>query len=182
MFTELVMPSNHLLLCCLLLLLPSIIPSGKIFSSELAVHIKWSKYWSFSFRISSSNEYSALISFTIDWFNLLVVQGTLNDLFQPHNSETSILWHSAFFTVQLSHQYMTTEKNIYIALTIQTFVGKVSVLFNILSRFVIAFLPRNKHLLISWMHSQSRVSLELKKIKSVTVSTFSCVFVMKRWD
>ena len=176
------MPSNHLLLCCLLLLLPSIIPSGKIFSSELAVRIKWSKYWSFSFRISSSNEYSALISFTIDWFNLLVVQGTLKDLFQPHNLETSILWHSAFFMVQLSHQYMTTEKKIYIALTIQTFVGKVSVLFNILSRFVIAFLPRNKHLLISWMHSQSRVSLELKKIKSVTVSAFSCLFVMKRWD
>ena len=109
MFNELVMPSNHLLLC-LLLLLPSIIPSGKIFSSESAVRIKWSKYWSFSLSISSSNEYSGLISFRIDWFDLFVVQWALKDLFQSHNQKTSILWHSVFFMVQLSHQYMTTEK------------------------------------------------------------------------
>ena len=134
------MPSNHLVLCHFLLLLPSIFPSIRVFSNESVLCIRWPKYQSFSFNISPSNEYLGLISFTIDWFDLLAVQGTLKSLLQHHSSKASILWHSAFFTVQLSHPYMTTGKTI--ALTLQTFVGKViSLLFSMLSRFIIAFLP-----------------------------------------
>ena len=171
---ELVMPSNHLILCCPLLFLPSIFPSIRVFSNESVLHMRWPKYWSFSFSISPSNEYSGLISFRMDWLDLLAVQGTLN--LEPHQSKISILQCSAFFIVQLSHPYMTTEKNK--ALTRQTFVDKVmSLLFNILSRFVIAFLPKSKHLLISWLQSPSSVILEPKKIKSVTVSiVFSSIF------
>ena len=140
-------PSNHLILCCPLLL-PSIFPSIRVFSSESILHIRWPKYWSFSFSISPSNEYSGLISFRMGWVDLLFVQGTLKSLLQHHSSKASIFQRSAFFTVQLSHPYMTTGKTI--ALTRQTFVGKVmSLLFNMLSRLVITFLPRNKHLLIS---------------------------------
>ena len=140
---ELVMPSNHLILCCPLILLPSIFPSIKIFSNESVLRIRWPKYWSFTFSISLSNEYSGLTSFRIDWFDLLVVQGTLKNLLQHHNSKVSILWCSAFFMVQRSHPYITTWKTI--ALTIQTFVGKViSLFFNTLSKFVIGFLPRSK--------------------------------------
>ena len=146
------MLSNHLILCHPLLLLPSIFPSIRVFSKESTLLIRWSKYWSSSFSISSSNEYSGLISFRIDWFDLLAVQGTLRSLFQHHNLKASILRHSAFITVQLSHLYMTIGKTI--ALTIWTFVCKVmSLLFNMLSRFVIAFLPRSKLLLISWFQS-----------------------------
>ena len=137
------MPSNHLILCHLLLFLPSIFPPIRVFSNESVLPITWLKYWSFSFSISPSDEYSGLISFRIDWLDLLAVQGTLKSLLQHHISKSSILWRSAFFTVQLSHPYMTTGKTI--ALTRQTFVGKVmSLLFNILSRLVIAFLPRSK--------------------------------------
>ena len=146
MSIELVMLSNHLILCHPLLLLPSVFPSIRVFSNELAFHIRWPKYWTVSFNINLSNEYSGLISFRIDWFDLLAVQGTLKSLLQLHSSKVSILWCSAFFMVQLSDLYMNTEK----ALTIWTFVGKVmSLLFNMLSRFVIAFLPRSTHLLIS---------------------------------
>ena len=148
------MLSNSLILCHLLLLLPSIFPSIRIFSSESALHIRWPKYWSFSFSIGPSNEYSGLISFKTDWFDFLAVQGTLKSLFQHHNSNASIFWHSVFFVVQLSHPYVTTGKNI--ALTIQTFVSKVtSLLFNMLSGFVIAFLPRSKCLLTSFQFSKS---------------------------
>ena len=147
MSIESVMPSNHLILCRPLLL-PSVSPSIRVFSNESVLHIRYPKYWSFSFSISSSNEYSGLISFTIDWFDLLGVQGTLKSLLQHHSSKASIFRHSAFFIVQLSNRYMTTGKTI--ALTRQTFVGKVmSLLFNTLSRLAIAFLPRSKHLLIS---------------------------------
>ena len=163
------MPSNHLILCHLLLLLPSIFI--RVFSNESALCIRWIKYWSLSFSISPSNKYSGLISFRIDWFDLFAVQRTLNSLLQHHSSKTSILQHSAFFKLQLSHPYMTTGKAI--AWTRQTFASKVmSLLFNILSRLVIAFLPRSKCLLISWLQSPSAVILELKKIKSVTVSIF----------
>ena len=142
MSINLVMPSNHLVLCCSLLLLPSIFPSIRIFSNESVLHIKWPKYWSFSFNISPSNEHPGLISLRMDWLDLLAVQGTLKSLLQHHSSKASILQHSAFFMVQLSHPYMTTGKTI--ALTIWTFVGKVmSLLFNMLSRLVIAFLPRS---------------------------------------
>ena len=142
-----VMPSNHLILCHPLLL-PSIFPSIRVFSNESVLHIKWPNYWSFSFSISPSNEYSGLISFRIDWFNILPVQGTLKSLLQHHSSKALLLWHSAFLIVQLSHPYMTTGK--MIALTRWTFVGKVmSLLFNMLSRLIITFLPRSKHLLIS---------------------------------
>ena len=142
------MPSNHLILCRPLLLLPSIFPSIRVFSSESVLLIRGPKYWSFTFSISSSNEYSGLISFRMDWLDLLAVQGTLKSLLQHHSSKASILWHSALFMVQFSHPYMTTGKTI--ALTRQTLVGKVmSLLFNMLSRLVIAFLPRSKHLLIS---------------------------------
>ena len=145
---ESVMPSNHLFLCHPLLLPPSIFPSIRIFSNESALRIRWPKYWSFSFSISPSNEHSGLISFRRDWLDLLAVQGTLKSLLQQHSSKASILQCSSFFTVQLSHPYMTTGKTI--ALTIRTFVSKVmSLLFNMLSRFVIALLPRSKHLLIS---------------------------------
>ena len=146
---ELVMPSNYLILCPPLLLPPSIFPSIRVFSNESVLHIRWPKYWSFSFSISPSNEYSGLISFRIDWLDLLAVHGTLKSLLQHHSSKASTLWHSAFFIVQLSHPYMTTGKTI--ALTRHTFVGKVmSVLFNMLSRLVIiAFLPRSKCVLIS---------------------------------
>ena len=143
-------PSNHLILCRPLFLPPSIFPSTGIFSNESVFHIRWPKYWSFSFNISPSNEYSRLISFRMDWLDLLAVQGTLKSLLQHHSSKASILWHSSFFIVQLSHPYMTTGKTI--SLTRQTLVGKVmSLLFNMLSRLVIAFLPRSKHLLISWL-------------------------------
>ena len=144
------MPSNHLILCCPLLLLPSIFPSIRVFSNESTLHIRWPKYWSFSFSISPSNEYSRLISFRIAWFVLLSRQGTLKSLLQHHSSKTSILWCSAFFIVQLSYPYMTIGKTI--ALTRRNFVDKVmSLLFNMLSRLVITFLPRSKRLLISWL-------------------------------
>ena len=146
--TESVMPSNHLILYCALLLLPLIFPSIRVFSNESVLRIRWPNYWSFSFNISPSNEYSGLISFRMDWLDLLVVAGTLKSLLQHHSLKASILQCSAFFTVQLSHPYMITGKTI--ALTRQTFAGKVrSLNFNILSRLVITFLPRSKHLLIS---------------------------------
>ena len=156
-----VMPSNPLILCCPLLLLPSIFPSVRIFSNESVLRIRWLKYWNFSFSTSPSNEYSGLISFRIDWFDLLAVQGTLKSLLQHHSSKASVLWCSVFFIIQLSYPYMTTGKTI--ALTRQTFVGKVmSLLFNMLSRLVIAFLSRSKPLLISWLQSPSAVILETK--------------------
>ena len=159
---ELVMPSNHLILCHPLLLLPSIFPSIRVFSNESALHIRWPKYWSFSFSISPSNEYSGLISFRMDWLDLLAVQETLNSLLQHHSSKASILWPSAFFIVQLSHPYMTTGKTI--ALTRETFIGKVmSLLFNMLLRFVTALLPRSKRLLISRLQSPSVVILRPPK-------------------
>ena len=157
------MPSRHLILCLPLLLLPPILPRIRVFSSESTLYIRWPKYWSFSFSISPSNEHSELISFRMDWLDLLAVQGILKSLLQHHSSKASILWHSAFFTVQLSHPYMTTGKTI--ALTRRTFVGKViSLLFNMLSRLVITFLPRrSKRLLTSWLQSPSAVILEPKK-------------------
>ena len=177
MSIESVMPSNSLILCCPLLLLPSIFPSIRVFSSESALHITWPKYWSFSFSISPSNEQPGLISFTMDWLDLLAVQGMLKSLLQHHSSKASILWHSAFFIVQLSHPYMTTGKTI--ALTRWTFADKViSLLFNMLSRLVITLLPRSKHLLISWPQSPSAMILEPRKIKSATVSTSICPEVM----
>ena len=167
-----VMPSNHLILCCPPLLPLSILLSIGVFSNESVLHIRWLKYWSFSFSISPSNEHPGLISFRMDCLDLLAVQGTLKSLLSHHSSKASILRCSAFFTIQLSHPYMTTGKNI--ALTRQTFVGKVmSLLFNVLSRLVITFLPMSKHLFISWLQSPSAVILELPKIKSVTVSTVS---------
>ena len=169
---ESVMPSNHLILCHSLLLLPSIFPSIRVFSNESALCIRWPKYWSFSFNISSSKEHSGLISFRMDWLDRLAVQGTLKSLLQHHSSKASILQRSAFFIVQLSHPYMTTGK--IIALTSRTFVGKVmSLLFNILSRLTITFLSKIKRLLISCLQSQSTVILEPPKIKSPTVSTVS---------
>ena len=167
-----VMQSNHLSLCYRLLLLSSIFPSIRVFSNESTLHIRWPKYWSFSFSISPSNENSGLISFRMDGFDLLAVQGTLKSLLQHHSSKASILWRSAFFMVQLSHPYMSTGKTI--ALTKWTFSSKVvSLLFNVLFRFVIAFLPRSKCLLISWLQSPSAVILEPKKVKSLTVSIVS---------
>ena len=181
MSIESVMPSNHLILCRPLLLLPSIFPSIRVFSDESALHIQWPKYWSFTFIISPPNEYLGLISFRIDWLDLLAVQETLKSLLQHHSSKTSILRHSAFFMVQLSHPYVTTGKTI--ALTRWTFVDKgMSLLFNMLSRLVITFLLRNKCLLILWLKSPSTVILEPKKIKSVTVSLFPHLFAMKWWD
>ena len=154
MSIESVMPSNHLILCRPLLLLPSIFPSIRVFTNESELHIRWPKYWSFSSNISPSNEHSGLISFRMDWLDLLAVQGTLKSLLQHHSSKASILWGSAFFIVQLSHPYMTIGK--IVALTRQTFVDKVMFLhFNILSRLVIAFLPRSSRLLISWLQSPS---------------------------
>ena len=178
MSIESVMLSNHLILYHPFLLLPSIFLSIRVFSNESVFHIRWPKYWSFS--SSPSNEYSWLISFRIDRLDLLAVQGNLKSLLQHHSSKASILWPSAFFMVQLWHPYMTTGKTI--ALTIWTFVRKVmSLLFNMLSRFVIAFLPRSKHLLLPWLQSPSTVILEPKKI----LSLFPCythVFAMKWWD
>ena len=162
MSIESVMPSNHLILCHPLLLLPSIFPNIRVFSNESALRIRWPKYWSFSFSFSPSNEYSGLISFRIDWLDLLAVQGTLKSLLQHHSSKAPILWHSASFIVQLSHPYMTTGKTI--GLTRWTFVGKVmSLLFNMLSRLVVTFLPRSKRLLISWLQS-SRWKRRVKKL------------------
>ena len=167
-----VMPSNHLISCRPLLILLSIFSSIRVFSNESVLHIRWPNYWSFGFNISPSNEYSALISFRMDWLDLLAVQGTLKSLLQHHSSKASILQHSAFFIFQLSHPYMTTGKTI--ALTRRTFVGKVmSLLLNMLSRLVIIFLTRSKRLLISWLQSPSAVILEPPKIKSATVSTVS---------
>ena len=164
------MPSSHLILCRPLLLLPPIPPSIRVFSNESTLHMRWPKYWSFSFSIIPSKEIPGWISFGMNRLDLLAVQGTLKSLLQHHSSKASILQCSAFFTVQLSHPYMTTGKTI--ALTRWTFVGKVmSLLFNMLSRLVITFLPKSKHLLISWLQSPSAVILEPKKVKSDTVST-----------
>ena len=172
MSIESVMPSNHFILCRPLLLLPSIFPSIRVFSNESILHIRWPKYWRFSFNISPSDEHSGLISFRMDWLDLLEVQGTLKSLPQHHSSKASILLCSAFFIVQLSHPYMTTEKTI--ALTRWTFVSKVMcLLFNMLSRLVKAFLPRRRRLLISWLQSPSAVILEPPKIRSLTVSIVS---------
>ena len=169
MSIESVMPSNHLIPDCPLLLPPSVFPSLRVFSDESVLHIRWSKYWIFSFNISLSNEYPGLISFRMDWLDLLAVQRTLKSLLQHHSSKASILQCSVFFIVQLSCPYMTIGKTI--ALTRWTFVGKVmSLLFHMLSRLVISFLPRSKHLLISWLQSPSAVILVPKKIKSFTVS------------
>ena len=169
------MPSSHLILCQPLLLLPPIPPSIRVFSNESTLHIRWPRYWSFSVSISPYNEHPGLTSFRMDWLDLLAVQGILKSLLQHHSSKASILWHSAFFTVQLSHAYMTTGKTI--ALPGRTFVGKVmSLLFNMLYRSVITFLPRSKHLLISWLQSPSPVVLEPPKIKSATVSTLPIYF------
>ena len=166
------MPSSHLILCRPLLLLPPIPPSIRVFSNESTLHMRWPKYWSFSLSIIPSKEIPGLISFRMDWLDLLAVQGTLKSLLQHHSSKASILWRSAFFTVQLSHPCMTTGKTI--ALTRRTFVGKVmSLLLNMLSRLVITFLPRSKRLLISWLQSPSVVIFEPRKIKSDTVSTVS---------
>ena len=167
-----VMPSSHLILCRPLLLLPPIPHSIRVFSNESTLRMRWPKCWSFSFSIIPSKEHPGLISFGMDWLDLLAVQGTLKSLLQHYSSEASILQRSAFFTVQLSHPYMITGKTI--ALTRRTFVGKVmSLLFNMLSRLVITFLPRSKRLLISWLQSPSAVILEPPKIKSDTVSTVS---------
>ena len=164
MSIELVIPSNHLILCHPFLRTPSIFPSIRVFSNESVLHMSWPKYWSFSFSISPSKEHPGLISFRKDWLDLLAVQGTLKSLLQHHSSKASMLWRSAFFTVQLSHPYMTTGKTI--ALTRWTFVGKVmSLLFNMLSRLVITFLPRSKHLLISWLQSPSAVTTKFRKRK-----------------
>ena len=169
------MPSSHLILCRPLLLLPPIPPSIRVFSNESTLHMRWPKFWSFSFSINPSNEHPGLISFRMDWLDLLAVQGTLKRLLQHHSSKASIFRRSAFFTVQLSHPYMTPGKTI--ALTRQTFVGKVmSLLFNMLSTLVITLLPRSKRLLISWLQSPSAVILEPKKIKSDTVSTVSPIY------
>ena len=164
------MPSSHLILCFPLLLLPPIPPSIRVFSNESTLLMRWTKYWSFSFNISPSNEHPGLISFRMDWLDLLPVQGTLKSLLQHHSSKPSILWCSDFFIVQLSHPYMTTVK----------FVDKVmSLLFKMLSRLVITFLPRSKRLLISWLQSPSAVILEPKKIKSDAVSAVPHLFPMK---
>ena len=164
------MPSNRLILCCPLLL-PSIFPSIRVFSNESALCIMWPKYWSFSFSISPSNDYSGFISFRMNWFDLPAVQGTLKSLLQHHSSKPSVFRCSGFVMVQISHPHITIVKTI--ALTIQTFVGKViSLLFNMLSRFVIAFLPRSKCLLISWLQSPSAMILEPKKIVS---HCFHCI-------
>ena len=172
MSIESVMPSNHLILCRPLLLLPSIFLSIRVFPNESVLWIRWPNYWSFNFSISPSNEYSELISSRRDWLDLLAVHGTLKSLLQNHSSKASILQHSAFFTVQLSHPYMTTGKTI--ALTGRTFISKVmSLLFNMLSRLVIAFLPSSKRLLISWLQSPSAVILEPKKNK---ICHYFCFF------
>ena len=171
------MPSSHLILYCLLLFLPSILPNIRVFSNKSALRIKWPKYWNFSFSISPSSGHLGLISFRIDWLDLLAVQGTLKSLLQHHSSKASIIQCSAFFIVQLSHPYMTTGKTI--ALTRWTFVGSVmSLLFNMLSRLVINFLPKSNHLLTSWLKSPSAVILQPSKLKSATVSPSICHEVM----
>ena len=163
------MTSSHLILCHSFLFLPPILPSIRVFSNESTLCMRWTKYWSFSLSISPSNEHSGLISFRMDWLDLLAVQGTLKSLLQHHSSKASIVWRSAFFTVQLLHPYMITGKTI--ALTRRTFVGKaMSLLLNMLSRLVITFLPRSKRLLISWLQSTYAVILEPQNIKSDTVS------------
>ena len=163
------MPSSHLILCYPFLLLPPILPSLRVFSNESALRMRWPKYWSFIFNISPYNEHPGLISFRMDWLDLLAVQGTLKSLLQHHSSKASILRHSAFFTIQISHPYMTTGKTI--ALTRWIYVGKLmSLLLNMLSRWVRTFLPRSKHFLISWLQSPSSVILEHKKVNSDTVS------------
>ena len=180
MSIELVMPSNYLILCHPLFLPPSIFPSIRVFTNESVLCIRWPKDWSFSFNISPSNAYSGLIFFRMEWLDLLAVQGTLKSPLQHHSSKASILQCSAFFIVQLSHSYMTTGKTI--ALTRQTFVDKVtSLLFKMLSRLVITFLPRSKRLLISWLQSPSAVILEPQKIKSATVPLFPHLFATKWW-
>ena len=172
------MPSKHLILCHPLLLLPSIFPSIRVFSNESTLRMRWPNYWNFSFNVSPSSEHPGLISFRKDWLDLLAVQGTLNGLLQHHSSKASVLRPSAFFTVQLSHQYMTTGKTI--ALIRWTFVGKVmSLLFNMLFRLVITFLPRSKHLLISWLQSPSAVILEPKKQSLTLFPLFPHLFAMK---
>ena len=172
MSIELVMPSNHLLLCRPLLLLPSTFPSIRVFSNESVLYFREPKYWCFRFSISSSNEYSGLISFRMHWLDLLAVQGTLKSLLQHHSAKASVLQCSTFFILQLSHPYITTEKTI--ALTRWTFIGRVmSLLYNMLSRFVMAFLPMKKRLLISWLQSLSTMILEPRKIKSLTISIVS---------
>ena len=176
---ESVMPSSHLILWRPLLLLPPIAPSIRVFSNESTLCMRWPKYWSFSFSISPYNEHPGLISFRMDWLDLLAVQGTLKSLLQHHSSKASILWHSAFFTVQLSHPYMTTGKTI--ALTRWTFVDKVmSLLLNMLSRLVITFFPRSKRLLISWLQSPSTVILEPRKIK--VSHCFHCFPIYFPWS
>ena len=171
MFITSVMLSSHLILWCPLLLQPSIFPSIRDFSNESSVHIRWLKYWSFSFSINPSSEYSELTSLKIDWFDLLTTQETFRSLLYHHSSKSSILWHSAFFTVQLSQPCMTTVKTL--ALTIWTFVSWVmSLIFNTVSKFVITFLPRGNHL-ISWLQSSSILILEPKERKSITAATFS---------
>ena len=166
------MPFSHLILCRPLLLLPSVFPSIRVFSFESSLRFRWPKYWSFSFNISPTNDYPGLISFRMDWLDLHAVQGTLKSLLQHHSSKASVLWHSVFFIVQLSHPHVTTGKTI--ALTRWTFVDKViSLLFNMPSRLVITFLPRSKRLLISCLQSPSAVILEPRKIKSATVSIVS---------
>ena len=173
------MPSNHLILCCPLLFPPAIFPSIRGFSSESALHIRWPKYWSFSFNISPFNEHSGLISFRMDWLDLLAGQGTLKSIRKNHSSKASLLRCSTFFTVQLSHSYMTTGKTI--ALTRQTFVDKImSLLFNMLSRLVITFLPRSKHLLISWLQSPSAVILEFPQNK--VSHCFHCFLIYLPWS
>ena len=172
------MPSNHLILCCPLLLLPSIFPSIRVFSNESVLHIRWPKYWSFSFSISPFSEYSEPISFRMDWLDLLAVQGTLKSLFQHHSSKASILWHSAFYIAQLSHPYMTTGKTI--ALTRGTFVSKVmSLLFNMLYRLIITFLPRSKCLLISWQLSPSAVISESHSVVSESLRSHGLYWILQ---
>ena len=179
MSIESVIPSNHLILCCPLLLPPSIFPSIRVFSHESVLHIRWPKYWSFSFNISPSNEHSGLISFRMDLLDLLEVQGILKSLLQHHSSKASILRRSAFFIVQFSHPCMTTGETI--ALTRWTFVGKVmSLLFNMLSKLVITFLPRSKYLLISWLQSPSAVILEPPKNK--VWHCFHCFPIYLPWS
>ena len=178
MSIESVMPCNHLTLCCPLLLLPSIFPSIRVFSIVSALHIRWPKDWSFSFNISPSKEHSGLISFRMDWSDLLAAPGMLKSLLQHHSSKASTLWCSAFFIVQLSHPYMTTGKTI--ALTRQTFVGKImSLFFNMLSRLVITFLPRNKRLFISWLQSPSAVIL--KPPQNKVWHCFHCFSIYLPW-
>ena len=178
------MPSNHLILCRPLLLLPPILPSIRVFCSESTLCVRWPKYWSFSFNMNSSNEHPGLISFRMDWLDLLAVQGTLKSLLQQHGLKASILQSSAFFTVQLSHPYMPTGKTI--ALIRQTFIGKVmSLLLNMLSRLAIMLLPRSKHLLISWLQSPSAMILEPPQNKSDTVSpsiSINCGKFLKKWE